>query len=260
MTDILAVTLYSLHQDMARLDQVADNLANVSTPGFKRQAMAAMPFNVVMNTLAPQSGPATALADPGGRLLSGNMETMVDTHAGTLKSTGASLDVAIEGEGFFEVTTAAGPAYTRQGNFKIDDRGRLVTQNGDPVEGKNGDIFLSGNAPVIDGAGNIVEMTDATGTAAATKTAVGQLKIMKFDDVKNLRHLGKGLLTGDSTMTQLNDGETRILQGSLENSNVSTLQEMMQLTRTLRHFESMQHVAQGYDEIMGTAVQKLGDL
>ncbi|HSV48017.1 MAG TPA: flagellar hook basal-body protein [Ramlibacter sp.] len=244
MQEILALTLTSLQHDMARLDHVALNLANVATPGYKRQVLAVQPFAEAMRGAAAQAGATEPAA------------VVSDLRTGTIKTTGQPLDLALAGDGYFEVLTDSGPAYTRKGDFTVDARGRLVTAQGFPVMGKGGDIRLSGRAPTIDEAGNVSEAaTDGSGAAVA----VGQLKVVHFDKSQALRRLGDGLLAPGEGMALLADGEVRLRQGALENSNVNATREMVDLMQAMRHFETMHRVVQGYDEMIGGAVRKLGE-
>jgi flagellar basal-body rod protein FlgF len=253
MQPVLAIALTAMHQDMARLDRVALNLANVATPGYKREVIAARPFVDALDDAA--AARATDASPDAGQML-----VRLDRRPGTLKKTGEPFDVALTGEGYFEVATAAGPAYTRQGNFKTDAQGRLVTTQGDPVMGKNGEIYLTTLTPLIDALGTITEPYASTGaSAAAPGTPVAQLKIVQLDAAQTAP-LGNGLVAANAGAAVLADADIHLRQGALENANVETLQEMVQLMQTLRHFESMQKIAQGYDDMVGTAVRKLGDL
>ena len=262
MQEVLAITLASMHQDMNRLDRVALNLANVSTPGYKREVVAMRPFvNVVdeMGVMTHGLTSGSTTSDPA--LTPGAMQVLQDARPGTLKQTGEALDVALASEGFFEVNTDAGPAYTRQGNFRVDARGRLVTAQGYPVMGRNGEIHLTTQTPVIDAAGNITEPNATTGPSVASPgSPVAQIKVVSFDNVRTMQRLGDGLMAAGSGMTVVNEADAHVRQGSLENANVSSMQEMVQLIQTMRHFESMQKITQGYDEMLGTAIHKLGEL
>lgn len=259
MQQIFAIALAAMQQDMARVNSIAGNLANVSTPAYKREIVAARPFVDVLDDAARVSGSSGGPGSLGSAAAS--MAVMLDSRPGTLKSTGQALDVAITGDGFFEVNTESGPAYTRQGNFRVDARGRLVTAQSEPVMGKGGEIYLTTQTPVIDEAGNITEPQATSGpSAAAPGTPVAQLKLTSVDKPGEMQRLGNGLLTGGGAATPIDDANVHLRQGALENANVSSMQEMVQLIQTMRHFESMQKTAQGYDEMVGTAVRKLGDL
>lgn len=265
MQEILAITLASMQQDMNRMDRVALNLANVSTPGYKREVVAMRPFVDAMSDVSSaenlNGGVSSGATSSERSQASGAMQVLFDTRPGTLKLTGEPLDLALAGDGFFEISTDNGLAYTRQGNFQVDARGRLVTAQGHPVMGKNGEIYLTTPTPVVDSSGNVTEPNATTGpSAVAPGTAIAQIKVVHFDDAKTLQRLGDGLIAPGAGMTVVSETDAQIRQGALENTNVSSLQEMVQMMQTMRHFESMQKITQGYDDMVGTAIRKLGDL
>jgi flagellar basal-body rod protein FlgF len=269
MQEILALTLRSMHQDMQRLDRIGSNLANALTPGYQRDVMSSQ----AMNLASTSFGARIEGALPAGAAMNTNMEPAIaapllvqtDIRPGALKSTGQALDVALTGPGYFEVQTEAGPAYTRQGNFHVDGRGRLVTAQGLAVMGKGGEIYMNGDHPVIDGAGNVYE-SEARATVPSADgrsthpQAIAQLKVVQVDDPKTLRRLGEGLMTADGTFSVMKEADFEVRQGFLEASNVSSMQEMVQMMQTMRHFESMQKLALGYDDMTSQAIRKLGDL
>ena len=239
------------------MDRVAMNLSNALTPGYKREVVVARPFGHVVNELVA----ATAGTESGSRMQV-PVQVQTDFRPGSLKSTGQSLDFAIAGEGYFEVLTDNGPAYTRQGNFRADAQGRLTTMQGHPVMGQGGEIYLNNGTPTVDVSGRVQDGLRQGPVTAALLTASGasQLKVVKFEQPQTLQRIGDGLLVGGGSVTVMSDSEVQIRQGFLENSNVSSMQEMVQMTQTMRHFESMHRVAMGYDEMMGLAIRKLGDL
>jgi flagellar basal-body rod protein FlgF len=249
MNEVLAISLHSLQSDMARLDQLAMNLANALTPGYKRGVAVQGPMGSEFAEHLSNAAAASvdAAAAPTVAFTS-------DLRAGTLKATGQNLDVALAGKGYFEVITDAGPAYTRQGNFRLDARGRLVTAQGYPVMGVAGEVTLNLANPVIAANGAI-----SPGPSSSDAIPVAQLKVVGFDPAVKLEHLGDGLYAGGAGMRQLTDQDVTVRQGFLENSNVSSTYEMTSLVQTMRHFESMQKVAQGYDDMLGTAIRKLGE-
>jgi flagellar basal-body rod protein FlgF len=261
MNEILSLALSSMQQDMRRLDSIGVNLANTMTPGYKREVVAAPAFSTVFDVIANHA--RTSSIHPSTIDAGANQATLqLDQRNGTLKSTGQSLDVAFASEGYFEVTTEQGPAYTRQGNFRVDARGRLVTAQGYPAMGKNGDIYLNNPTPVIDAAGNVFESIPVGGrpNSEPNSPPIAQLKVMQFDNPKSVQRLGEGLVTGEGAPSQMNEADIQIRQGFLENSNVSSMHEMVQLMQTMRHFESMQKVSLGYDDMIGSAIRKLGDM
>lgn len=263
MQEVFAIALASMHHDVNRLDRIALNLANAGTPGYKREVVAVQPFALVLDAARGTEGLAThaGITTDEPERTPGALRVLTDMRPGSLKITGHPFDVALEGGGFFEVSTPEGLAYTRHGEFRLDALGRLVTAQGHPVMGASGEILLTTRTPVIDAQGRITEPDAVTGPSAVDPgTPIARLKVVRFDDERSLRRLGSGLFAPGSGMTEVREGEVQVRQGSLENANVSSMHEMVQLVETMRHFESMQRVAQGYDEMLGTAIRKLGDL
>lgn len=262
MTDVLAISLHGMQQEMARVQRISMNMANATTPGYKREIAYALPFGAdfaaavdAARTERSSDRDSDLRASTGGG--AGALVFRSDTRPGTLRTTGQSLDVALSSVGYFEVGTDDGPAYTRQGNWSLDARGRLVTAQGHPVMGQSGEIVLTRPNPVIDAAGRIFE---ADGRDGAEAVPVGQLKVVQFDTGTDPRPLGDGLMQVEPPPSQLADGDVQVRQGFLENSNVSSMHEMVQLIQSMRHFESMQKVALGYDDMLGSAIRKLGDM
>ncbi|MDB5856573.1 MAG: hypothetical protein JWQ76_262 [Ramlibacter sp.] len=250
MHPVLAVTLQAMQSDMSRMERVAMNLANVQTPGYKREVIAEGAFTQALRT--------QGLADAQQ---AGAVATAVhlDMRQGTMKTSAQGLDLALSGSGWFEVLTEQGPAYTRLGNFRRDAQGRLVTAQGLPVAGTGGEIQLPEGPVSIDAAGRIFEAVAGDGKAAKARSEpLAQLKVVAFEEAAAARRLGNGLVAFPGA-TPRAEGGTEVRQGYLENANVSSMQEMVQLMQTMRHFESLQKVALSYDEMLGNAIRKLGE-
>lgn len=271
MNEVLALTLQAMQTGMQRLDRISSNVANAQTPGYKRDITAVGPtqvpagaFQNAMARAASAAAPADVATEAGAGTPVSRLQIHTDTRAGSLRATGQSLDLALAGPGFFEIRTAQGLAYTRQGNFHVDARGRLVNAQGDAVQGSGGDIVLPAADAVIDSQGTLRESgasPDALASApGAMARVLGQLRVVQFDDPSAIQRLGDGLLAANGGVSQMKDADIQVRQGYLENANVNTLQEMVQLMQTMRHFETMQKVALGYDEMTGQAVRKLGEL
>ena len=250
MNEVLAISLHSMQGDMARLDQIGMNLANVLTPGYRRGVAVQAALG---SDFASHLSNAAAAAPTDGEAAAAVRFT-ADSRTGTLKSTGQNLDLALAGKGYFEVNTENGPAYTRHGSFHVDARGRLVTAQGYPVMGTSGEIILNLAHPIVGATGTI-----SSGAGSAGAPPLAQLKVVEFNDDAQLEHLGDGLYAASPGMKLLNEQEIQVRQGFLENSNVSSSNEMTSLVQAMRHFESMQKIAQGYDEMLGTAIRKLGE-
>ncbi len=246
MQEVMGVMLGALRQDTARVERIGVNLANALTPGYQREVVVAQPTRV-----SGESGfarlVATAGAEEGGALP--DVQILRDQRPGTVKATGQAWDIALASEGYFEVATPQGPAYTRRGQFQLDAQGRLVTLQGWPVMGQDGEIRPGTGTPSI----------QANGQIRNADKLVGQLRIVQFDEPGTLRHLDAGYFASEAAGTLMPESKLALKQGFLENANVSHSHEMVDLMRTMRHFESMTRVLQGYDDMIGGAIKKLGD-
>lgn len=249
MNGILGVALQSMQNDAARLDRVSMNMANALTPAYKRELVIEHKFTDMMQSMQSTE---TETAQ---------VEVATDYRQGTFKVTGHSFDFAIDGDGYFELSTPNGPAYTRKGNFRLDAQGRLVSEKGFPVMGKGGEIIVRTPKPNVDLSGKFSEENDVNPLTVTPSGYSGQLKIVKFMGTNVLTNLGEGLVElKDGSSAGVENNDAQIHQGQLENSNVNSTQEMVQVMQTMRHFESMQKIAQGYDEMIGTAIRKLGEV
>ncbi|RYY97470.1 MAG: flagellar hook-basal body protein, partial [Comamonadaceae bacterium] len=169
-------------------------------------------------------------------------------------------DVALAGPGYFEVRTEQGMAYTRQGSFQLDAQGRLVTAAGHAVQGTGGDIQLAHRMPRIDADGRVFEgALPGAAPGRGDATPLAQIKVVAFGAGTAVQRLGSGLVLPAGEPMQVAEADVQLRQGYLESANVTSMQEMVQLIQTMRHFESMQKVALGYDDMVGAAIRRLGD-
>lgn len=230
--DPLSITTTSIQFDIQRLNTISNNAANVLTPGYKREFLsAAGQFDALMAKHAMQP----------------TLSAIVDNKPGVQMLTGSTLDFSLMNEGYFEVMSDYGYAYTRHGSFKLDEKGRLVTQLGQPVSGVSGDIYLTDANPKIDNEGKIFE----NGKLSA------QLKIVSFDEQAALVKVGGGLFVPSSNASKQEIEHPKVSQGHLESSNVDSAQEMIKLIETYRHFETSHKVIQAYDELNDKALKNL---
>lgn len=253
MSEILSLTLSSIQADMARMERVSANIANAQTPGYKREGVAVRSFQAALQ--AESFARVGGVAEPTSRAL----VPFTDDRPGALKQTGQPLDMALSGPGWFELNGPDGPIYTRNGSFRLDAMGRLVSEQGYPVASVGGgEIQLTFGTPTVNRKGQVFDSSipGATSPDAAARTPAGQLKIVKLIPSGNgsVAHAG---LQVDGLLDEI---EVDVRQGYLESSNVSSMHEMVQLMETMRHLESMQKVALGYDEMLGTAIRRLGDI
>lgn len=244
MNEILAAAEAGMLADVARLRTISHNLANVDTVGFKRQIAVTSGFDRQMLRSGALDAPAAATP--------ANVTTYTDRSPGTLRHTGNPLDLAIEGNAYFVVDTGTQDAYTRQGTFRIDANGELVTASGQRVETTGGDVRLTSAAPVIDTQGYIHD----------NGAVVGQLKLVSVANPATLQDIGNGLYV-ETNATQASDvvpsDAARVRQGFTEASNVVSMNEMVHMLETVRHFEASQKLLQGYQAMLDKSITDLGN-
>ena len=229
---------------MKRLDIISNNIANVNTPGFKKDKMT---FESMLAGAAnPPAVPQGSTADP----ILQKENVYIDYAQGPVAQTGNIFDFSIDGDGFFVVNTPDGQAYTRQGNFRLSADGTLVTTDGFPVMGQNGVIRVQGSNVEV----------DAKGVVTVDGNLLGTVNVVDFPKPYNLKKAAGALFTPvDPQVTpQAAKGEVR--QGYLEGSNVESISEMVQMIETSRYFEACSKVIKGFDDIAGKAVSEIGKL
>jgi flagellar basal-body rod protein FlgF len=239
VNQILALTLQGIQDGLERMEKVSLNLSNIQTNGYKKERLVTAAFADVYEGIAKTS------------------TSLTDFSAAPLKQTGQKLDFGLEGSGFFEVATDKGTFYTRLGSFQVDSQGKLVTIDGSRVLGKEGDITIGGKDVSIDAQGNIFDNANADGSA--TQRPFAQLKVVDFEDKKNMKRLGNGMFSSSDLPKAVSDADIKIKQGYLETSNVNSMSEMLEMMQTLRQIESMQKIVQGYDEMMAGSIRKLSE-
>ena len=218
-----------------RLEIVSNNIANVSTPGFKASRPV---FTALSGADAAQN-----------QKLENTYASMYDSYlnfaTGPLLETGRNLDFAIEGEGFFVVSTKDGDMYTRNGKFILDQDKKLVTADGNPVLGKGGEITINGT--------EIDVATD--GSIYVDKAFVDVLKVFDFKEKKDIRNSGRNLFVNiNSKAVEETPESYSIQQGSHEGSNVDIMREMIELMATVRAYEAYTKTDQNLDEMLGKLI------
>lgn len=233
------IAAQAMQGDLQRLAHIGQNLANVQTAGYKRLVSSQRPFASEM-----QAAELLAAAPQA--------DGTVDMTAGSLRATGNPMDVAIDGDGFFVVETAQGPALTRQLSLRLDAHGAFVNEAGLSVWGDRGVLRA--------GAAGTALRVDARGELWADGRSIGRLQVLRAADSAALQPLGGGLYR--AVDRNLGDAapNAKVVVGYQETSNVNSSNEMVRLMETSRHFEALARTVQGYDEVMEKAIRKLGDL
>jgi flagellar basal-body rod protein FlgG len=243
-----------------KLDAVSNNLANVGTNGFKR---AGVVFEDLMYQNLRQSGAAAGEGTqlPTGLQLGLGVRAVATTRnfaQGSLTQTGNTYDLAIKGQGFFQVQMPDGStAYTRDGAFQVNADGQLVTNNGDPVQPG---ITIPVNAQSV--------TVGADGTVSvllpgqSTPTVVGELQLASFVNPAGLEPRGQNLFVETAASGAPNVGAPNseglgpLQQGMVEGSNVNVVEELVTMIATQRAYELNSKAIQTSDQML----QRLGQL
>lgn len=236
-----------------QMDAVANNLANVNTAGYKEDQPVFQ--QVLARTLgvAPESGEETFVADRFIAPYSGVGTSFVsvgdmgkDFSMGQLQPTGNDLDFALAtDQGFFAVQTPQGERYTRAGSFRLGPDHRLLTMDGYPVAGKEGPLVLQGQK---------IEATE-DGSISVDGKPSGGLRIVTFPFPERLQKLGGGLF---APVDPANNPRTmegvKLVQGSVESSNVNPVREMTKMIEANRAYTQMQKAINIADEMNQRAI------
>lgn len=245
-----------MNAQQLQIDVVANNLANVNTTGFKKsradfqdllyQTLKAPGTPTTNNTQSP-TGIQVGLGAKPAAVQRINLQ-------GDYNQSGNALDLAIEGQGYFQVTLPDGSiAFTRAGSFKLDNQARMVSSDGNP---------LDPSVSIPAGSVDITIGQDGTVTALtpgqSAPTTLGNIQTARFANPAGLRALGKNLLQETDTSgspqpgTPGQDGRGTLLQGFLENSNVSVVEELIALITGQRAYEVTSKAIQAADEMLRT--------
>lgn len=250
-----------------QMDTIANNIANVNTPGFKRDTQV---FNEYLTANEKeQTGmpvpriPASIESfydmQGGDKSFVDAKGTFTDHSQGTLKHTGNPLDVAIDGEGFFEIATPDGVKLTRAGNFTMDGNGKLVTKEGHFVLAAGGDganpesrsISLNGSESLtVNDQGDIFN-----GTQLIAKISV--VNVADKDGIEKIGNSLYGFKKGHNPEI-IGRQNVSVKSGFIEGSNVNVVQEMTDMIKTQRIFESTQKAISAYDSMNDKLVNIVG--
>jgi flagellar basal-body rod protein FlgG len=244
------------------LDTVANNLANSSTAGFRRRRLQFQDLlyqNMVMPGAAATQQTTVAAGLQIG-LGSRAAASEIIQLQGDMSATGNPLDLAVEGQGFFQVTLPSGEtAFTRSGAFHMDAQGNVVTADGNPVEPSI--TIPQGATSVTIGSDGTVSVTQP-GQMAAQQ--VGNIQLALFTNPGGLNSIGKSLFlattaSGDPVLGTPggSEGLGQVEQGYLEQSNVSVVDEFIQMIVAQRSYEANSRVVQAADQ-MFQLVNNLG--
>jgi len=212
-------------------DAISNNLANCNTPGYKRSSVSFSAFEPELEK-AGRARSGSETPSKYARCVIPVPFARQDPSQGLLEDASSPTTLAIEGPGAFVIRTAQGERLTRSGNFTLNSSGQLVTTDGQPVMGQNGPIRISGTSFSVDADGNV----------QSNGTVVDRLRI----EVPGQGRAAPGAVGG------------RVIQGRLENSNVSAVREMVSMIAALRAYEANQRTIQALDQTLDKVINLVG--
>ncbi len=227
-----------------RMDVLTNNLANLETPGYKKDYTVMRSFDDVL--IAQLGGASSSYVRTVGPMSYGShLDEVVTSFAqGALEQTGRTADLALEGDGFFVVETPQGLRYTRAGNFQVDGNGYLCTSEGYYVRSTTGRLRV--------GAQDFTVAPDGTVTSPA---GVSRLQIVSFADTEALQKVGGNLYASTAAPTA---GTAAVLQGGLEMSNVDMAQETVNMIEVQRNYEINQRIVNMFNDSLQKTVNEVG--
>jgi flagellar basal-body rod protein FlgG len=257
MRDSMYSALFGAMSNEIRLDTIANNLANVNTTGFKKDAYGFQDtFQRFAHDYLTDTRQNLHETDPWPRRYTMARPRLSkqysDQSQGPLQVTGNSLDVAISGKGYFKVRTPEGDMLTRNGSFRLAEDGRLTTEQGYDVLGDGGSTITlpRDNKITIDSKGHI----------SGDGVDLGTLDLVDVSDPRGLEKAGKNLMRirKGSRATELPAEDASVQQGYLEKSNVEVVGEMVNMMEAQRAFEINQKIMTTTDSMESLVINKVG--
>lgn len=233
--------------ELMRQDVTADNLANISTIGYKSTSTSFKSFSEALIQRMDGGG-----ADAVGKYARASAinNTWTQFAQGDIIQTGNPLDVAVRGEGFMAIKRPMGEEmYTRGGSFTRDTEGFMVNMDGLRVQSENGDISIPATAKKIEISG--------TGEVSVDGVTAGRIKLVKFEDPQQLERAGGSLYKANG-QTPEPAGNVSFEQGALERANINVITGMVNNLTGLRIYETLQKSIQMQNETLGKAVNEVG--
>lgn len=227
-----------------RMDVLTNNLANLETPGYKKDYVSSRSFDDVL--VYSMNNPDSKVYTVGPLTYGSHLDEVTTSFAqGTPEQTDQNTDLALLGDGFFVVETAAGLRYTRAGNFQVNVAGYLCTADGNYVRSTaGGRVYVGGT--------NFTVASDGTVTSAYGSS---RLQIVSFADAKTLQKAGGNLYSSTVAPTA---STASVLQGSLEVSNVDMAQEVVNMIEVQRNYEINQRIVNMFNDSLQKTVNEVG--
>lgn len=226
-----------------QMDVVANNLANMSTHGYKSGQM------MFVEHLTKSKGGDSLLTPKLAYVR--DIATMTDVKPGPVETTGNPLDIAIQGEGYFVVQTPEGERFTRNGRLQLDNTGQLVNQLGQAV-------MADGGAPLIFAPEDTEIVISSDGTVSTNNGELGKLRVVRFDNDQVLERTSGAQFTTTEDNPAQDVESPSVLQGAVEGSNVEPILEMANMIQVNRAYDSVKSFIDREDERQRSMIKELG--
>ncbi len=260
----------------ARLDSIANNLANVDKTGYKRDLTIFKAFpDMLIRRINDDGQGITPAGSYDTMPYVGKLGTGVEVNEvytqfdqGSMQRTESSFDFALEGQGFFTVMTERGERFTRNGSFTINEEGILVNHKGYAVMGENGPIRLQKNNFMVNERGEVMvnaamspEPEDVVGMTQNNweqPVVIDRLKLADFENIRELKKEGESLYTDtEYSGPPLPPQQLKVIQGFLEKSNVNAVREMVEMIEVQRSYEANQKSITSGDQTLGKLINEV---
>jgi flagellar basal-body rod protein FlgF len=236
-----------------QLDVIANNLANVNTSGFKAEKSI---FEEFLRSNAHEDN--FVGADRRVSFVQ-DRATWHDLSQGATQETNNPLDLVIDGDAFFAVQAQGGERYTRNGSLQINNAGQLVTTDGGVVLGTGGPITLQpGDSDVTVSGDGTVTVREAGNPQA--DSIRGNLRLVSFDRPEQLVKSGSNLFAAPAGVNAAQSTTSRVIQGAIEKSNVSSVGEMTKMLEVTRTYTNIAQILQQQNDLQKTAIDRLAEI
>ncbi len=259
-----------------KMDTIANNIANVNTAGFKRDQQTFGEYltaiekeqQVIQVPRVPASIESFYDMNGGDKGFVDSTGTYTNFEQGSLKATGGKLDVALDGPGFFEISTPQGIRLTRAGNFTIDGNGQLVNKDGHAVllenpEGTSASALSADpEARTVKFSGNQQVYISDAGEVFDGETKMGKLSVLNVINTESLQKVGNNNYDFKPNMAPqvVSIANPSLKQGYVETSNVNIINEMTDMIMAQRVFEGTQKAIQVYDQMSDKLINQVGSV
>jgi flagellar basal-body rod protein FlgF len=235
------------------MDVIANNVANINTNGFKADSAIFEEYLMPVaraNNFRPPDNFLSYVQDRG---------TWIDFSGGSVQQTSNPLDLVIDGDAYFVVQTARGQRYTRNGSFKINPQGEIVTSEGDRVLGDGGPIVIQQDdrSVNINPEGTVSVQSGTDTTQDVTR---GKLRLVRFAQPQLLRKDGASSFAAPDGVQPGPPGRARVVQGAIEHSNVKPVVEMTRMIEVNRTYALIAGLMQNQSDLRKSAIQQLSEV